>query len=459
MTTAEKLLPQDTRTALQSLLIKDCSRSLYFDRFSRPDLDKDSRKQFFTDGFGAHRSSVRAENWATAMCLDPVQPIFAQLQGRLMVNMAGGVMENAGLCLDRFGMPYIPGSAVKGCARRMAIQELLEAREAAKPANELAQLLASIALAFGWGEEDWSDQKKDGRFKSDFAYAVSGGLWLDILRECGQLLLGKETESAKDFGHVAGRISFLPAHVVDIKMGKAEGLSTDVPALGKLELDVVTCHHGDYYKSENPNAIATDTEDPVPVFFPAVAAGHIFAFALRPLRGADDLLVARARTWLASGLASFGIGAKTAAGYGWFGDVTGAVRAQLAAEMALRKKEADRKAADEKAAADAKAKADAKAALDAELAGLSPEQRADKLVQLLTAQQFEAKIRAFCKEPKKGGPSEDDKKAIVRALRGPQLSFWETFKTKATKGDLATVDQAIRQLSKQMFPGKDGKMP
>ena len=114
MTTSERLLPRDTRAALQSLPVKDCSRSLYFDRFSRPDLDKDDRKQFFTTGFDAHRSSVRAENWAAAMRLDPAQRLFAQLQARLMVNMAGGVMENAGLCLDRFGLPYIPGSAVKG---------------------------------------------------------------------------------------------------------------------------------------------------------------------------------------------------------------------------------------------------------------------------------------------------------------------------------------------------------
>jgi len=39
-------------------------------------------------------------------------------------------------------------------------------------------------------------------------------------------------------------------------------------------------------------------------------------------------------------------------------------------------------------------------------------------------------------------------------LRGPRLAYWQAFKTKATKGDLATVDQAIRQLSKAMNLGK-----
>ena len=38
----------------------------------------------------------------------------ATLGGRLLVNLAGGVVENAGISLDRcFGMPLIPGSAVK----------------------------------------------------------------------------------------------------------------------------------------------------------------------------------------------------------------------------------------------------------------------------------------------------------------------------------------------------------
>ena len=39
------------------------------------------------------------------------------------------------------------------------------------------------------------------------------------------------------------------------------------PELGKLELDVVTCHHGDYYGGILD--VAKDTEDPVPVVFPA----------------------------------------------------------------------------------------------------------------------------------------------------------------------------------------------
>jgi len=344
MTTAEKLLPRDTRVALQSLAVKDCSRSLYFDRYSRPDLDKDPRKQFFTDGFGAHRSSIQAKNWAAAMRLDPAQLIFAQLQSRLMVNMAGGVMVNAGLCLDRFGLPYIPGSAVKGCARRAALATLHEWCETgSKPAdkeheknlftaacasfNSPTEILAAIAHVFGWSEQDWSQKKNDGRFVSDFAWAC-GDKQEEIWKKTAEQLASqlhvairdehKETPW-KSLPNFAGSISFLPAYPVDLgKTGKVDGLPVEIPLLGKLELDIVTCHHGDYYASKDPDKKATDTEEPVPVVFPAVAVGHVFAFALLALRGCDKELLTHARAWLTTGLQTFGLGAKTAAGYGWF---------------------------------------------------------------------------------------------------------------------------------------------
>ena len=125
-------------------------------------------------------------------------------------------------------------------------------------------------------------------------------------------------------------------------MGRVDDFPAELPALGKIELDVVTGHHGVYYSSEpvEPQGIphtaaswrkwkdkhddwlahrtAPDTEEPVPVVFPTVAPGHVFAFALTPLRGADSTLMEHARDWLELGLSTFGLGAKTNAGYGWF---------------------------------------------------------------------------------------------------------------------------------------------
>jgi len=51
--------------------------------------------------------------------------ICARLESRLAINLSEGLVENGGISLDRiFGLPLIPGSALKGCARHAALAEL-----------------------------------------------------------------------------------------------------------------------------------------------------------------------------------------------------------------------------------------------------------------------------------------------------------------------------------------------
>jgi CRISPR-associated protein Cmr6 len=314
------LLPKDTRGALGEDARACDSRSLFFDKFADP-LAKDSgnrtpRKTWFKSVIGRKPLRVKVDSWARCLGelgLTPDDILLVKLQSRLMVNMAGGVMENAGLCLDRFGVSYIPGSAVKGCARRMAIQLLAEAREKNHHPEVLARLLADIALVFGWGQDDWRpDQNKHGHLKSDFVYAIGCEKWLKVFREVGGLLLQTQTERHEDLSHFAGAVAFLAAY--------PQALSAN-----DLELDVVTCHHPRYYQGELD--LATDDEEPNPVTFIAVAAGPTFAFATLPLRAQRESLSqpgaklhVLARNWLHQGLETFGLGAKTAAGYGWFNE-------------------------------------------------------------------------------------------------------------------------------------------
>ena len=286
--------------------------------------------------------------------------IFAQLQSRLMVNMAGGVMENAGLCIDRFGLPYIPGSAAKACARRMALAALREWCEAgSQPAHKPSgddnpctravalfatptEMLACIARVFGWVGLDWEND-------SDFAWAEDGqSIRKNAAEDLAAVFGWNISEQHRAQPWIAlpssgGSVAFLPAYPVDSgKRGHVGDFPAEFPALGKLELDVLTGHHRVYYSAEpvEPLALphtherwikwrkehnqwlahrtAPDTEEPVPVLFPAVAPGHVFAFALAPLRNTDSTLLEHARNWLELGLSTFGLGAKTNAGYGWF---------------------------------------------------------------------------------------------------------------------------------------------
>lgn len=351
-------LPSDTRLALEELPVSGCSRSLYFDRFAQPAQRKEARNSFFNKGFKAHRAGEKIVSWNawlghSGFGFKPARLLVAELQSRLMVNMAGGVMENAGLCLDRFGVPYIPGSAIKGCARRMAIQKLWEAREANESPGLLARLLADLALVFGWGEQDWTIEKnKNGKFVSDFVYAVDLTLWQEVSSEARNRL--PQTD------HFAGAISFLPAFPHTLPEHD-------------LQLDVLTCHHSNYY--EQPDRAnkrrdwddwnrnwgkAPDTEEPNPVVFPTIAGGIVFQFPVQPVRRERDSfsqpgskLTSVALAWLGQSLELFGLGAKTAAGYGWF-NASPEFNERFAADLRQKALAEAKRLADERAANEAR---------------------------------------------------------------------------------------------------------
>jgi len=381
------LMPSDTRSVLGPNAEHCDSRSLLLDRFVDPTAKEEVRKNIFTRAFDKPAIRTKAilvpPFLTNGLGLKLDNLLFAQLQARLMVNMAGGVMENAGLCLDRFGLPYIPGSAVKGCARRAALAALHEWCETGtKPTgadNPLApccdnfttpaDFLTAIARVFGWCEQDWSLKRKDGHFISDFAWACGNDpqeIWKPVAEKLcadfGWKIPKEKQEHPWDaLPNYAGSVSFLPAYPVDLgKTGKVDSLPLEVPPLGKLELDVVTCHHREYYDGNPKYATAPDTEEPVPVVFPAVAPGHVFVFAVLPGRRCGDELLDAAKKWLATGLSVFGLGAKVAAGYGWFDcseKVQQAVMALLQAVELQRRKEreeaeAKRKAEEAKQAAE-----------------------------------------------------------------------------------------------------------
>ena len=123
-------MARDTKETLGTQQI--LNRSLWFDRFAEPDSKKGGRQQWLKSVASVPHAKFRANMWKQFLFKElnilPSDILFMKLNARLIVNSAVGVIENAGLCLDRFsGLPFIPGSAVKGCARRMAIQRLKKA--------------------------------------------------------------------------------------------------------------------------------------------------------------------------------------------------------------------------------------------------------------------------------------------------------------------------------------------
>ncbi len=256
--------------------------------------------------------------------------VFAKLEARMILNSAGGVVENGGICLDRnSGIPYIPGSTVKGCARRFAIWDLSQTEDTAKKAEKLARL----CLVFGYGDTEWKagrDTRK-GHSHSDF--------WLAMvpLEDAGAEL---DPRRDKAWQEVAGRARQILADKLGTESlpRQLQGCVSFLPAFPErdpgIDLDILTCHHPDYYQGGRP--VATDDENPNPVVFPAVAKGASFRFPILPIRPrcADEFLAA-ARDALSEGLQQFGLGGKTNAGYGWFSiDTAAAKRAVEEREIA-----------------------------------------------------------------------------------------------------------------------------
>lgn len=491
-------VPFDTQQALASL--PPGSRSLYFDRFARPDLKDEDRQSWFEIGckVPVPQDASRRDRGhfypGTALLL------HGQLQARLLLNMSGGVMENAGLCLDRYGLPYIPGSAVKGCARRAALYALREwtmgggrpddsdvCFEALRSFDGPETMLHRIALCFGWVEKDWTDPE------SDFCWAASERQ--EVLHGALRLL------GAHPPANQAGGIAFFASYP-----------NTD-PG---LDLDILTCHHQEYYGSEEQQ-FAPDTEQPIPVIFPAVRAqsgDDHFTFALSTLRGTSEEVGRSAQIWLTLGLEIFGLGAKTAAGHGWFEVKETSTRiankkrnALAAAETARAEREKgikqdvqskvrklnieDKKqlfvkgesadslrsalellfpAADKTPCGHVSAQGhdwlanaqtiqfavsallELKPEITEEIdsSGLTESEKMDRAIANLTPQQFDQKLTDFCKK------NTSEKEAIVRALRGPRNASWDELKQKADRKpkQYNQICDAIRSVSKALNLGK-----
>lgn len=390
------------------------SPSLRLEKFAR--IGGNTKKQEIDAVVACHaKHAQRIPAWPV---LPPGSITFtASLEARLIINQAGGALENAGLCLHRhFGDPIIPGSAVKGIARHAAWREW----HAETDESRKSSLAERIVRVFGYPS---GDRQLDEHTLKAFELAAKAEAAMRRAADNPQL-------------DQAGLVSFLQA----------------VPeAQVRLATDIVNCHHSRYYADTSGSATATDNEGANPQFFLAVDAKTEFRFTLIPSgrarQGGQDALE-DARRWLVAAITVYGAGAKTAAGYGWFlyDEAAEARKAQLAAEREARQKkeEEQRQQEENRRIQNIREKE--------RCAQMTPEARADEEVAQWKDDKLRDKMRKF-HDPRRG-PDEDEKAAVVRALRGNRQALWDAFKTEALKGELAKAADAIRKTSKEMGWGK-----
>ncbi len=201
--------------------------------------------------------------------------------GRVLLHPASGstVTDGAILLHHTYGVPYLPGSALKGAVRRGLAEHYLAARADPGRAEEVSeppavgQILGSARQSRGSSDDD---EAPGGASRIDFLDA----LWVPA----------RPPDSATDWSPLA--------------------------------LDVVTPHHPKYYTAkddtqEEPPDPLLDSEDPVPSQRLAIAPGCRFLVVAEtaetfPEAWAEWLL----QTLLPTVLTEQGLGAWTNAGYG-----------------------------------------------------------------------------------------------------------------------------------------------
>jgi CRISPR-associated protein Cmr6 len=220
--------------------------------------------------------------------------------GRVIVGLGGKGALEIGITLHPVtGLPYIPGSALKGLCRNYALLTIAANINFQGDLNAFDEWLAMT------NEKRTKELEKLGSKDDKLKFTQEN---LAKLEENSNLLrIFRDAFGSQD---AAGVCIFFDAIVSD--METEQSLFT---------LDVMTPHFSEYYRTQGEKA-PHDADSPNPIAFLTVTEWTVFAFAIGLRSGhrndVDKELRKQVRQWLVYALRELGIGAKTAAGYGVF---------------------------------------------------------------------------------------------------------------------------------------------
>lgn len=232
---------------------------------------------------------------------------------RLICGLSGGIYETNMTLHHVYGIPYIPASSIKGVVRSWI-----------------------IAKVFGQGSLVPAEEKEYPMINAEYRALKTSRLFCDLFGaperiEKISFSQGQPQRRGKDY-QLEGKEKSATGKEQQGMISFFEGLPTEPPSLAP---DVINVHYPEWYKPEGYSA-PTDYQSPVPVIFLTVEAGSTFQLAIgthnrQPLSDWPDYpllaepvgldgqasLLTLASKWLALALSEHGIGAKTAAGYGY----------------------------------------------------------------------------------------------------------------------------------------------
>ncbi|NLP09433.1 type III-B CRISPR module RAMP protein Cmr6 [bacterium] len=289
---------------------------------------------------------------------------------RLLVGYGTNPTLESGIMLHPlYGFPYIPASEVKGLLHHIAEMQIMEGIEDAEgnklvlqtdyqpdldaePPNALLRTLSylkMVKILFGsihlvQGEMEATNPKTDRKEKRSTGFVPP----LIILKKIQAGL--KERTKDRHINEKSLSTSWKIVYnslkwLTDEHTGGILRFYDAVPAPDQndlLQLDVLTPHYQKYYEDPNGAIYPSDDQSPNPVLFLAVRPEVTFEFFFRSkydriaaiqqqnpndkeaaqiidiLQEWNTTCIEQVKSWLNMALSNFGIGAKTAAGYGYF---------------------------------------------------------------------------------------------------------------------------------------------
>lgn len=198
--------------------------------------------------------------WYTMMRSLGVEPLDLSIDWRMIVGLGGETVLETDITLHHlYGIPIIPGSALKGLTRAYVSEE-----------HEEFYIGGNQPKASKKSEEDHPDIQR---------------------------IFGSQTD--------AGTVVFFDAMP---KNGQAQ-----------FVVDIMNPHYSDYYRSLQSNDIKAPANDQKPIPIPFLAVKNtVFTFAIAPRHPKYEDDVEKVIQWLQEALQKYGVGGKTSAGYGYF---------------------------------------------------------------------------------------------------------------------------------------------
>jgi len=206
--------------------------------------------------YKANQELVKAARYRWQSYIDALDAMYISMSidWRMVVGLGGtSVFETDMTLHPLYGLPIIPGSALKGLTRAWVATEKSDTTQVSGPEGKLMPLVERI--------------------------------------------LGNQPKG--EFQHT-GSVIFFDAILMNENF--------------HLTLDIMNPHYSDYYT--NKDTPPSNDQNPRPVPFLTVSQAK-FLFAVAPLNEEHKSDAWQALQWLQEALADYGIGSKTSAGYGY----------------------------------------------------------------------------------------------------------------------------------------------